>query len=86
MLDYETGLNPYYGLVDIALKYDILKKVSTRIEFPDGRKAYEKSIYKEPEKYFTDEIMWEIEKKVGEEFKYGSTKKETENEQNEEEV
>ena len=86
MLDYEKGLNPYYGLLDIALKYDIVKKVSTRIEFPDGRKAYEKSVYKEPEKYFTDEIMWDIEKRVAEEFKYGSTKKDVTDEQNEEQV
>ena len=87
MLDYEKGLNPYYGLLDIALKYDIVKKVSTRIEFPDGRKAYEKSVYKEPEKYFSDELMWEIEKRVEEEFKYGSMKKDVEDERdNEEEV
>ena len=78
MLDYEKGLNPYYGLVDLAVKYNIFKKVSTRIELPDGRKAYEKVIYKDPEKYFTDEIMWELEKVVSQEFKYGSTPEEEE--------
>lgn len=72
MLDYEKGLNPYYGLTDIAIKYGIFKKVSTRIELPDGRKAYEKSINNDPEKYFTDEVMWEIEQVVADEFKYGS--------------
>ena len=55
MLNYDEGLNPYYGLVDIALKYEIFKKVSTRIEMPDGTKVYEKSVYKDPEKYFTKE-------------------------------
>ena len=73
MLDYEKGLNPYYGLTDIAIKHGIFKKVSTRIELPDGRKAYEKTINNEPEKYFTDEVMWEIEKVVANEFKYGSS-------------
>ena len=73
MLSYDTGLNPYYGLVDLAIECDLFKKVSTRIELPDGKKAYEKTIYKEPEKYFTDEIMWELEKRVGKLFKYGSS-------------
>jgi len=31
-LNYDSGLNRYYGLLDLALKYDIFKKVSTRIE------------------------------------------------------
>lgn len=72
MLDYKTGLNPYYGLVDIALKYEIFKKVSTRIEMPDGTKVYEKVIYKNPEKYFTDDIMEQLEVAVSKEFKYGT--------------
>ena len=71
MLDYKKGLNPYYGLVDIALKYEIFNKVSTRIEMPDGTKVYEKVIYKNPEKYFTDEVMEQLEIAVGKEFKYG---------------
>ena len=72
MLNYDHGLNPYYGLVDIAIKYDIFKKVSTRIELPDGTKAYEKSIYKNPEKYFTEEVMQRLEEAVAKEFKYGN--------------
>ena len=78
MLNYEEGLHPYYGLVDIALKYEIIKKVSTRLEFPDGTKAFEKSVYKNPEKYFTEDIMSQLEEAVGKEFKYGSHTEETE--------
>ena len=72
-LHTNSGLNPYYGLVEIALKYDIFKKVSTRIEMPNGTKVYESVIYKEPEKYFTDDIMKQLEKAVAKEFKYGSS-------------
>ena len=78
MLNYEEGLHPYYGLVDIALKYEIIKKVSTRLEFPDGTKAFEKSVYKNPEKYFTEDIMNQLEEAVGKEFKYGSHTEEAE--------
>ena len=77
-LNYDTGLNSYYGLVPIAVKYGIFKKVSTRIELPDGKTAFEKQINSNPEKYFTEEIMWMIEEAAGKEFKYGVTEIEEE--------
>ena len=85
MLDYKAGLNPYYGLVELGLDCGVFKKVSTRIEMPDGSKVYEKSIYKDPEKYFTDDVMKQIEKHVETTFKYGSSTKDDElNEQSRE--
>lgn len=71
-LNYETGLNRYYGLVQIALDHGIFKKVSTRIELPDGKTAFEKNINEDPEKYFTEEVMTRLEEAVAKEFKYGS--------------
>lgn len=73
LLSYDKGLNPYYGLIDIGLKHGILKKSSTKIEFPDGSKAFEKSIYSNPQKYFSPEIMSSLESVVGKEFKYGNS-------------
>ena len=70
-LNYDSGLNRYYGLLDIALKHDIFKKVSTRIELPNGEKAFEKNINEEPEKYFTEDVMKRLEEAVAKEFKYG---------------
>ena len=70
-LNYDSGLNRYYGLLDIALKHDIFKKVSTRIELPNGEKAFEKNINEEPEKYFTQDVMKRLEEAVAKEFKYG---------------
>lgn len=70
-LNYGTGLNRYYGLADLALKYGIFKKVSTRIELPDGAKIFEKRLYEEPEKYFTKEILDAIDAVAAKEFKYG---------------
>ena len=71
-LNYDSGLNKYYGLVDLALKHGIFKKVSTRIELPDGSKAFEKNLIEEPEKYFTKEVMEKLEAAVAVEFKYGA--------------
>ena len=74
LLNYDSGLHPYYGLLTLAEKYDIIKKVSTRYEFPDGTKAFEKSVYKEPEKYFTEDIMKQLDEVASKEFKYGELK------------
>lgn len=71
LLNYDSGLHEYYGLLTLAEKYDIIKKVSTRYEFPDGTKAFEKSIYKDPKKYFTDDIMKQLDEAASKEFKYG---------------
>jgi RecA/RadA recombinase len=70
-LNFDSGLNRYYGLVDLALDCGIFKKNSTKIELPDGTKVFEKHINEEPEKYFTADILKQIDEKVQEEFKYG---------------
>lgn len=71
-LNYETGLDPYYGLVDLAIESGVFVKTSTRITLPDGSSAFEKTIYDNPEKYFTKEVLEKLEKAASKEFKYGS--------------
>lgn len=74
-LNYDSGLDPYYGLVDIAISAGIFKKNSTRIELPDGSKVYEKTIYENPEKYFTKDVLDQINEAVYNEFSYGGETK-----------
>lgn len=74
-LSYETGLDRYYGLVPLAEKYGIFKKVSTRFEMPDGTKAFQSQIESNPEKYFTQDIMQKLDQAAAAEFLYGSDKK-----------
>ena len=73
LLDYETGLDKYYGLIALAEKYEIFKKVSTRYETSVG-KAFEKTIVNDPEKYFTEDVMKKLEEAAHKEFHYGSSK------------
>jgi len=70
-LMYERGLDRHYGLLELALKYNVFKSVSTRIELPDGTKTFGKTINNDPEKYFTPEIMEQLDAAAGDEFKYG---------------
>ena len=71
-LTYDKGLDKYYGLLDLALKYGIFKNVSTRIELPDGSKTFGKTINNNPEKFFTEDIMKQLDECAEKEFKYGN--------------
>jgi RecA/RadA recombinase len=70
-LTYKSGLDRYYGLLEIAEEEGIFKKVSTRYELPDGTKVFGKSINDEPEKYFTKEILKQIDEATKKKFLYG---------------
>ena len=70
-LSYETGLDRHYGLLDLAEKHNIIKKVSTRYEMPDGSKHFGKAINNDPLKFFTSDIMARLEEAAGTEYKYG---------------
>jgi RecA/RadA recombinase len=70
-LNYSSGLDPYYGLLDLAEQAGIVKKVSTRYEFPNGAKEFEKGIKKNPEKFFTKDILDQIDDFCKKEFLYG---------------
>jgi len=71
-LNYETGLDRYYGLLDLALASGIFKKSSTRIELPNGKTEFGKTINNNPEKYFTEDVMERLEQVVKDYFKYGN--------------
>jgi len=70
-LTYNKGLDKYYGLLTLAEKYNIFKKVSTQFELPDGSKVFGKSINDNPEKYFTDDVMKQLDEAAAKEFLYG---------------
>ena len=72
ILKYDSGLDRYYGLLDLAVKYGIFKQMSTRIELPDGTTQFGKTINNNPEKYFTEEVLNQLDKVAKEEFLYGN--------------
>jgi len=72
ILKYDSGLDRYYGLLDLAVKYGIFKQASTRIELPDGTTQFGKTINNNPEKYFTPEVLDQINEVAKQEFLYGN--------------
>ncbi len=67
----ERGLDRYYGLLELGEIGGLWKNVAGRYEI-DGKKVYAKQIYKEPEKYFTQEVMEQLDQIAQQEFSYGS--------------
>jgi len=67
----ERGLDKYYGLLELAEKYEIFKKVGTRYSVGDGTTQFGKTINENPEKYFTEEIMQALDEVAKQEFSYG---------------
>lgn len=78
LLRYDSGVDKYYGLLDIGIKAGVFKKVSTRYELPDGTKAFEKNILESPEKYYTKDILDKIDEYCKKEFLYGSKNQKSE--------
>ena len=71
-LTYDKGLDRYYGLLSLAEKYNIFKKVSTKYELPDGKKFFGKTINDNPETYFTEEVLEKLDIAAKKEFMYGN--------------
>tara|TARA_B100002019_G_scaffold285167_1_gene293804 strand:- start:2742 stop:3794 length:1053 start_codon:yes stop_codon:yes gene_type:complete len=71
-LTYDEGLDRYYGLLDLALASGVFKKASTRVELPNGKTEFGKTINNNPEKFFTEEVMQELETVCNQYFKYGN--------------
>ena len=69
-LRYKGGLNKHYGLLELAEQAGVFKKVSTRFELPDGSKRYGKEILHNPDQFFTEEVMQQIEEYAKEKFSY----------------
>ena len=72
-LTYDKGLDRYYGLLELAEKYGVFKKVSTRYELSDGSKQFGKTIMNDPKTYFTEEIMAKLEECAAKEYRYAAT-------------
>jgi hypothetical protein len=67
----ERGLDRYYGLLELGEIGGLWKNLAGRYEM-DGKKIYAKEILKNPEKYFTDEVMEKLDVIAKGEFSYGT--------------
>ena len=69
-LFYDRGLDRYYGLLELGEKYGIFKRKGNRVVVGESS-VYPSAILKDPDKYFTGEIMKKLDEAAAKEFRYG---------------
>jgi RecA/RadA recombinase len=67
----ERGLDRYYGLLELGEEAGMWKNVAGRYEI-NGKKIYGKEILKNPEQYFTEEVMQQLDAAAKQQFSYGT--------------
>ena len=65
------GLDKYYGLLELGEKYGVFERKGNRVVVGESS-VYPSAILKDPDKYFTAEIMEKLDWAAGQEFRYGS--------------
>ena len=65
------GLDKYYGLLELGEKYGVFERKGNRVVVGESS-VYPSVILASPEKYFTEEIMAQLEEAARKEFGYGS--------------
>ena len=69
----DRGLDRYYGLLELGEIGGLWKNVAGRYDLGDGKKIYAKQILKEPEAYFTEKVMEQLDQIARKEFSYGES-------------
>jgi RecA/RadA recombinase len=67
----ERGLDRYYGLLELGELGGLWKNVAGRYEI-GGKKVYAKAILKDPETYFTEEVMEKLNTIAKQTYSYGT--------------
>jgi len=67
----ERGLDRYYGLLELGEKHGVFERKGNRIVIGDDS-VYPSVVYKDPNKYFSPEILQALDECAAKEFSYGS--------------
>lgn len=70
-IDFASGLDRYYGLLDLAKEANILTYNGRQFVIGD-KKYFEKTIMKDPQSFFTKELLDEIDEYCKRKFCYGN--------------
>ena len=67
----ERGLDRYYGLLELGEQYGVFARKGNRVVVGESS-VYPSVILADPEKYFTPEVMEQLEEAAKKEFSYGN--------------
>ena len=71
LLTYDKGLDKYYGMIELAIDAGIFEKKGSRI-VANGKSVYAKQILANPEEYFTQTVMDELDTFAMRRYSYGT--------------
>ncbi|MCA9496905.1 MAG: hypothetical protein KC589_08215, partial [Nanoarchaeota archaeon] len=71
-ISFTKGLNKYYGLLEMAVEAGMIKYSKPRFEFPSGEKVFKSAVFKNPDKYFTNEFLEELDIYLNKKYSYGN--------------
>lgn len=73
LIDFTKGLSTYYGILEMMVEAGLVKSTGTRFEFPHlETKVFRKEVAKNPELYFTQELLLKLDEVLQKKFLYGS--------------
>jgi RecA/RadA recombinase len=73
LINFSTGLSLYHGILDEMVSAGLVKSTGTRFEFPGSdTKVFRKEVNRNPEKYFSQELMEKLDVVLAKKFLYGS--------------
>jgi RecA/RadA recombinase len=67
----ERGLDRYYGLLELGEEHGVFTRKGNRVVVGESS-VYPSVILADPEKYFTEEVMAQLEEAARKEFSYGN--------------
>ena len=67
----DRGLDKYYGLLELGEQYGVFERKGNRVIVGNST-VYPSAILKDPETYFTSEIMEKLDESASKEFGYGN--------------
>ena len=70
-LYYDRGLDRYYGLLELGEKHGVFERKGNRIVVGESS-VYPSAMLKDPDKYFTEEVMKKLDEAAAKEFRYGN--------------
>jgi RecA/RadA recombinase len=71
LLTYDKGLDKYYGMIELAIDAGIFEKKGSRI-VANGKSVYAKQILANPEEYFTQTVMDDLDTFATRRYSYGT--------------
>lgn len=74
-LSYDSGLDRYHGLLELAEEAKIVERVGNRYVFPNGSKLFRKNIDEAPESVWTKELLDLVEAAANKKYQYGAGEK-----------